>query len=340
MRKQKAKPLVRFGENVRALREQKEWTQERLAVQADLDQPYISGIQRGEMAGGSRLSESLRSVVCEKARVGQCCVVGNQKALSGIGAEVFGDRTLRQCFLESRRQHKTEVGVEGDEIAIKRGIMEAGETKPVTHVQPFGGVCAPRQDMRGDQKVSDCEPRHATASGEVVEHGLAEIVLPAAQFHVGERLGRSGWWTFPHSDSFGGQDLEVAFGGGVEEGAQRLFAGGHGLIEVGVELVPDGAIQRARTGEPFDAAQFQGRIERGEVTQLHRYAAGGPAELGGEGDDGGVAVVQLPEGEFVVEVEGNEQLVAGPFLPGCHAPKVGVPKRRVQHGNTSGTPES
>ncbi len=47
MRKQKAKPLVRFGENVRALREKKEWTQERLAVQADLDQTYISGIERG-----------------------------------------------------------------------------------------------------------------------------------------------------------------------------------------------------------------------------------------------------------------------------------------------------
>ena len=48
MRKQKAKPLVRFGENVRALREKKAWTQERLAVQADLDQTYISGIERGE----------------------------------------------------------------------------------------------------------------------------------------------------------------------------------------------------------------------------------------------------------------------------------------------------
>ncbi len=33
MRKQKAKPLVRFGENVRALREKKEWTQERLAAE-------------------------------------------------------------------------------------------------------------------------------------------------------------------------------------------------------------------------------------------------------------------------------------------------------------------
>ncbi len=48
MRKQKAKPLVRFGENVRALREKKDWTQEQLADEADLDQTYISGIERGE----------------------------------------------------------------------------------------------------------------------------------------------------------------------------------------------------------------------------------------------------------------------------------------------------
>lgn len=47
MRKQKAKPLVRFGEQVRALREQREWTQEQLAEKADLDQTYVSGIERG-----------------------------------------------------------------------------------------------------------------------------------------------------------------------------------------------------------------------------------------------------------------------------------------------------
>lgn len=315
MRKQKAKPLVRFGENVRALREKKEWTQERLAVQADLDQTYISGIARGEMAGGSRLSESLRAVLCEKARIGQCGVVGNQEALSGIGAEVFGDRTLRQCFLESRRQHKTEVGVEGDEIAIERGIMEAGETKPVTHVQPIGGVDAPRQDMRGDQKLSDCEPRHATASGEVVQHCVAEILLTSALLHRCGRFGGGGR-ALAHANALGRDHGEFGVGIGAEELAQGFLAGRYRFVEVGVEFLPGGAIEGAGTGEALDAAQFQGGIERGEVAQLHGDAARGAPEFCGEGDDGRVSLVVLREPELVVEVQRDEQLVAGPFLSG------------------------
>jgi DNA-binding XRE family transcriptional regulator len=39
--------LAAFGSNVRKAREKKELTQERLAEKADLDQTYISGIERG-----------------------------------------------------------------------------------------------------------------------------------------------------------------------------------------------------------------------------------------------------------------------------------------------------
>jgi transcriptional regulator with XRE-family HTH domain len=47
MRKQTEKPLVRFGGNVRSLRVERNWTQEKLAEAADLDQTYISGIECG-----------------------------------------------------------------------------------------------------------------------------------------------------------------------------------------------------------------------------------------------------------------------------------------------------
>lgn len=47
MPKAKAPELVRFGENVRKRREEREWTQEQLAEKADLDQTFISGIERG-----------------------------------------------------------------------------------------------------------------------------------------------------------------------------------------------------------------------------------------------------------------------------------------------------
>lgn len=48
MRKNKARELVRFGDNVRSLRVARDWTQEQLAEKASLDQTYISGIERGE----------------------------------------------------------------------------------------------------------------------------------------------------------------------------------------------------------------------------------------------------------------------------------------------------
>lgn len=48
MRKERSKELVRFGSNVRTLREKNEWTQEQLAERARLDQTYISGIECGD----------------------------------------------------------------------------------------------------------------------------------------------------------------------------------------------------------------------------------------------------------------------------------------------------
>ena len=39
--------LAAFGSNVRKAREAKDFTQEQLAEKADLDQTYISGIERG-----------------------------------------------------------------------------------------------------------------------------------------------------------------------------------------------------------------------------------------------------------------------------------------------------
>lgn len=39
--------LKTFGAGVPALRERREWTQEKLAEKAELDQTYISGIEQG-----------------------------------------------------------------------------------------------------------------------------------------------------------------------------------------------------------------------------------------------------------------------------------------------------
>ena len=64
--------LAAFGSNVRKAREKKELTQERLAEKADLDQTYISGIERGvrnpSVLSIVRLAKALGSTTSELSR--------------------------------------------------------------------------------------------------------------------------------------------------------------------------------------------------------------------------------------------------------------------------------
>ncbi len=69
MPKTKAPELIRFGENVRQQREEREWTQEQLAEKADLDQTFISGIERGSrnptIITVNKLARALKITVSE-----------------------------------------------------------------------------------------------------------------------------------------------------------------------------------------------------------------------------------------------------------------------------------
>lgn len=47
-REKKPQTLVTLGKNVRSSREQRGWSQERLAAEAGLDRTYVGGIERGE----------------------------------------------------------------------------------------------------------------------------------------------------------------------------------------------------------------------------------------------------------------------------------------------------
>jgi len=64
--------LAAFGSNVRKAREKKELTQEGLAEKADLDQTYISGIERGvrnpSVLSIVRLAKALNSTTSELSR--------------------------------------------------------------------------------------------------------------------------------------------------------------------------------------------------------------------------------------------------------------------------------
>lgn len=56
-------PLKNFGTHLRALREQRGWSQEELASRSGLDRTYVGGVERGERNIGllniSRLANAL-----------------------------------------------------------------------------------------------------------------------------------------------------------------------------------------------------------------------------------------------------------------------------------------
>jgi len=46
--KDKLLPLIKLGNNIRHLREQKRLSQEQLALNSNLDRTYVGGVERGE----------------------------------------------------------------------------------------------------------------------------------------------------------------------------------------------------------------------------------------------------------------------------------------------------
>lgn len=92
-----------------------------------------------------------------------------------------------------------------------------------------------------------------------------------------------------------------------------------------MELVPHFTVERARAFEAFDAAQFQGGIEGGEIAELHADTARSPAKFLCEIGNRRLPRVKLPEGELVVEIQHDEQFIARPFSSRRHSRKVGSP---------------
>jgi len=65
----KADILKRFGERVRRLRKEQDWSQEDLALECDLDRTYVGGIERGErnvaLRNIKRIADALEISIAE-----------------------------------------------------------------------------------------------------------------------------------------------------------------------------------------------------------------------------------------------------------------------------------
>jgi hypothetical protein len=186
-------------------------------------------------------------------------VVPSTASASSSSASVSGAYALRKIVARCCERNansgnqEPELVVESDESTVESRIVQAREAKTVANIKPLRDMRAPRENVRRNQQLAHGQFRDAAAPTEVVQHGIAEILLTTPKFYVRGRLGRPVRQAFPHSHAFFWEHFEFAALVGTEQFSQRAFTCRNRLVEVGVKLIPYHAVQRARTLQTFEA---------------------------------------------------------------------------------------
>ena len=274
------------------------------------------------------------SMGCKKCRLWRHGIIWEPQPFAGVCPEVLGHGFLWKLSLDPWRKQHSQILIKGNQPAVECRVVKPRKAKSVADVQSLGRMYSPRKDVRCNQEFTHGQLSDTAAPPEVVENRLAEILLPAPLFHTGDGLSRANGWVLLNAYSLLWRHLKITAFARIEQLAQRLLARRHRFVEIVVEFVPYRPVERACPRQPFDATQFQRRIEGCEITQFHRNAASSAAELSSERNDCRLSVVQLPERQFVIEVQGNEQLAAGPFLPGGHGGRIRLRAEPGQQLNT------
>jgi DNA-binding XRE family transcriptional regulator len=338
--------LTALGRRVRTLRETQGLTQEQLGEKADLDQTYISDIERGErnpsvlivgqLAKAFRLSlaelfAGRRSDRCSSAKDSLAMEgekLGRRRKGLGWNFQRLADEIdeaafqngLREMLLEFLAKDEAQLVVERDQSTVEGAIVEPRKADAVPLVEAFVGVALPRKNVAGDQKLAHSNPGNAAAAIEGVEHHLPEELLPAARGNQGRDIGwaggRSEHFANPHPDAFYQIDLIVR--GSPDQRAERFFGQRHHFVMMLLKLRPDLAIQIARAREPFPSTRLHRRIERGQIAELHRHASRRAVHVLGDVLDEGLGFVELTKRNLLVNVQHHEQFVATPAFASGH----------------------
>ena len=104
-------PLVALGRNVRSHREKLKLTQEAMN-------------EHNAHPSQSALFDKLAVMHRQKLQLWHRCIIRQTQDLAGIRAEVLFYRALRQLCAEPRREHEPQFGIEPNQPAIKRRIMQ------------------------------------------------------------------------------------------------------------------------------------------------------------------------------------------------------------------------
>lgn len=151
--------------------------------------------------------------------------------------------------------------IKPDQTLIEGGIMEAVEGDAVPGVEAFCFMIDPREDVGGDEEITDGQAGQSTAIVIVVEHRIAEITLASTLFGRASSFRIAGWRPGDAPDAGAGDDFG-GFGIGIdEEGVKMLLAEGNEFGWILMKILPDLAIQIAGFLKSMDASELQRGIE-------------------------------------------------------------------------------
>ena len=256
-------------------------------------------------------------MVFQKFRVWLGQHIGSSNDLTFKGREVLFERGLWEMLSQSRAEDYTERFIQRDQPVVEGGIVQTGEAKAVARIESVFGECAPRADVTSDQEARNGNAADAAADSISVEYRLSEKLLPAPQLHHAQFFGRTRGGNARRSFEVYAVALkEIDLFGFVvcEKIVEQCFAFGRQCREVYAKLRPHRAILFRGAVKAFDPTCGEHGIEGGEVAQFHRDIY-----------DERVALVQLSEGKFAVEIQRDEEVLTGPFDGGRfgHAADVG-----------------
>ena len=115
--------------------------------------------------------------------IGRLGVVGKNECFAGKSPEVFRHAALREFGLFRRSESRRRIlSSKAMRYLVERGVVQPGEAESIAHIETLLRELAPRQDVGDDEEVAHGEAAHAAASAKIVEHRVAEILLPPADF--------------------------------------------------------------------------------------------------------------------------------------------------------------
>ena len=316
--------LTAFGLNVRKQREARGLTQESLAEKADLDQTYISGIERGVAS----ILKNFAAVIFQEFRSRYSQLFRQVDRPTLVRDEILRQRGLRKVALQPLAEHHAESLIERDEAVVKGSIVERRKAQAVSRVQTLTRKIPPRLDMTGDQKTRHGNSRNAATNAIGVQDSLSEELLSAS--NPNRRL--SFCWssrrriTYRPLQPYLVASKEIYFFVVVlcKQVVEQLLALGTEACHVGLKLVPHNHVLLRGTSEPFDAACPLHGVKRREIAELHCKTVRRPPHLPSDLDNDGIAVMKFPERKLAIEVQRDQQVLARPHHSRsfCHADRL------------------